>query len=126
MAGEKIESFTKLNTWQASHELVLGVFKVFDNQNNNDILRSQIQRAALSISSNIAEGFGRQSIKDKRHFYVMARGSAYEVQSQLLVARDTQKISEKSFKHLADLSLDSIRLLHGLIRSTTKGPNADS
>ena len=120
MSGEKINSFTKLHAWQAGHKLVLGIFSVCDNLSQYDVLRIQIERAVLSVTSNIAEGFGRQSTKDKHHFYVMARGSAYEVQNQLLVARDTKRISEDQFKNLAVLSLDSIKLLHGMIRSLSK------
>ena len=126
MWGEKINSFTDLHAWQASHKLVIEIFITFDKLPQYDALRSQIQRAALSITSNISEGFGRQSTKDKQHFYVMARGSAYEVQNQLIVARDTKRISGEKFNELAKLSLDSIRLLHGLMRFITKGANADS
>ncbi len=126
MSGEKINSFTKLLAWQRSHKLVIQIFNDFENLSKHDVLRYQIEKAALSITSNIAEGFGRQSAKDKCHFYVMARGSAYEVQNQLLVARDTKRITEENFKQLAELSLHSLRLLHGLIRSLTKKPNANS
>lgn len=54
-----------------------------------------MERCAVSIASNIAEGFGRQSTQDKKHFYIMARGSAYELQNQLIIARDTKKISQR-------------------------------
>lgn len=83
-----------------------------------------MERSALSITSNIAEGFGRQSLKDKKHFYIIARGSGYELQNQLLVARDTTRVSEEEFAEMANLSLDSIRLLHGLIRSLNKNANS--
>ena len=126
MAGDKIKSFTELLAWQVGHKLVLGIFKDFDTLPQYDALRTQIERSSLSITSNIAEGFGRQSIKDKRHFYIMARGSAFEVQNQLLVARDTKRLSDEQFNILAGLSLDSLRLLHGLIRSLAKGQSANS
>ncbi len=122
----KIDSFTKLKAWQEGHKLVLGVFDSFDALPRNDVLRNQISRSALSITSNIAEGFGRQSIADKKHFYIMARGSAFEVQNQLLVARDTKRISEERFRRLAEQSLDSTRLLHGLIRSLNRIKDANS
>lgn len=123
---EKIDSFTKLVAWQESHKLVIRIFTVCEHLSNQDVLRSQIERSALSITSNIAEGFGRQSLNDKKHFYIMARGSAYEVQNQLLVGRDTKKISSPQFKELADLSLNSTKLLHGLIRSLAKRQKANS
>lgn len=126
MSEDKITSFTKLIAWQKSHELVLCVLGTFEKAPRNDVIRVQIERASLSITSNIAEGFGRQTINDKKHFYVMARGSAYEVQNQLLVARDLKRISGVEFQKLAVLSLDSIRLIHGLIRSLERQRNANS
>jgi four helix bundle protein len=118
--SEKITTFTKLEAWQVSHQLVILVYTACESLPRNDSLRVQIERSVLSITSNIAEGFGRQSVVDKRHFYVIARGSAYEVQNQLLVGRDTKKISDSAFEKCAALSITSLRLLHGLIRSITK------
>lgn len=126
MSEEKIDSFTKLKAWQKSHELVILLLGLCEKMPKYDSLRSQMERSSISITSNIAEGFGRQSIKDKEHFYIMARGSAYELQNQLLIARDTGRISDSDFKKIAAKSLDSIRLLHGLIRSLRKVKNANS
>lgn len=119
-------SFTGLIAWQKSHQLVLAILKTTANIHRSDVLKNQIERAALSISSNIAEGFGRQTKADKTHFYVMARGSTHEIQSQLLVARDPNKITKEEFDRLATLSLDPAKLLHGLIRSLNKERNAFS
>ena len=116
-------SFTKLIAWQKSHELTLAVLKMCESLPKYDFIRNQLERATLSITSNIAEGFGRQTTGDKKHFYVIAHGSAYEVQNQLLVARDTDKISNEDFQKLAVQSLDSLRLLHGLIRSLERSKN---
>jgi four helix bundle protein len=113
-----IDSFTKLDTWQKSHELAVAVFAVLKNVPSHNSLKKQIERAAISITSNIAEGFGRQSIQDKKHFYIIARGSVFELQNQLLLARDINLISGEDFNKLAGLSVDSTKLLHGLIRST--------
>lgn len=126
MSKEKITSFTKLVAWQQSHKLVIAIFAACKAMPRSDSLRNQMERSAISITSNIAEGFGRQSKQDKKHFYVMARGSAYELQNQLLIARDTKKISEEDFHYMATISLDSIRLLHGVIRSLVKEQNASS
>ncbi|MEX1995181.1 MAG: four helix bundle protein [Candidatus Saccharimonadales bacterium] len=124
MSKGKIQSFTQLDAWKHSHNLVLAVFKNCEKLSRSDSLRNQMERSALSITSNIAEGFGRQSLKDKKHFYIIARGSGYELQNQLLVARDTTRVSEEEFAEMANLSLDSIRLLHGLIRSLNKNANS--
>jgi four helix bundle protein len=126
MTEVKIMSFTKLIAWQKNHELVLAILKRCEGMQKYDFVKNQLERAALSITSNIAEGFGRQSLQDKKHFYVIARGSAYEVQNQLIVARDTARISRTDFQKLSILSLDSIRLLHGLIRSLERQRNASS
>lgn len=80
-------------------------------------LRKQMERSALSITSNIAEGFGRHSFQDKKHFYVMARGSGYELLNQVIIAKDTGSISNDEYDKLRLLSRNSTRLIHGLIRS---------
>ena len=126
MPGDKITSFTKLIAWEQSHKLVIAVLGACEDLPKTDSLRNQMERCAISITSNIAEGFGRQSLKDKKHFYIIARGSAFELQNQLLIARDTKRFTEEIFQELAKLSLDSIRLLHGLIRSLTRSQNANS
>jgi four helix bundle protein len=124
-AKRRMDSFTKLVAWQTSHKLVLATLKTCGNLKAYDPLRGQIERAAISITSNIAEGFGRQSAADKKHFYIISCGSVYELQNQLLLLRELQKISKEDFNGLAELSLDSIRLIHGLIRSTSKTKNND-
>jgi four helix bundle protein len=118
MQSSEITTFTKLDTWKHSHTLVIAVLDVCKSMPLHDSLRKQIERSAISITSNIAEGFGRQSIQDKKHFYVIARGSAFELQNQLLIARDMNLVSGEDFNKLAGLSVDSTKLLHGLIRST--------
>ena len=118
--SEKITTFTQLEAWQVSHQLVIKVFTMCEQLPRTDSLRNQIERSVLSITSNIAEGFGRQSRADKKHFYIIARGSAFEVQNQLLVGRDTGRFTKESFERAASLSLSSLRLLHGLIRSLNK------
>ncbi len=117
---DSIKSFTQLVAWRKSHQLVLSTLRRCEDLPSYNFLRKQIERSVLSITSNIAEGFGRESINDKKHFYVVARGSAFEVQNQLLVARDAKLLKEAEFQELAELSLDSLRLLHGLIRSLNK------
>ncbi len=125
MQQGKIKSFTDLEAWRKGHLLAIMVFKNCETLPKYDGLRSQMERAAVLVISNIAEGFGRETIKDKTHFYIMARGSIYELQNQLLIAKDTSKIQTSAFSAMAELSTDGLRLLHGLIRSLNK-PKASS
>lgn len=115
----KITSFTDLIVWQKAHILVVSVYDITDRFRAGDRygLVSQMQRSALSVTSNIAEGFGRQGQKESRNFYTIARGSLVELQNQLLVAKDTNRISARQFSDLADLTLNVKKLLSGLIRS---------
>ncbi len=114
----KIQSFTDLNTWQEGHKLVLLVFqitRVFPRE-QQFVLVSQMTRAAISITSNIAEGFSRGSVKEKLQFYYISQGSLTELQNQLLISRDVGYISKIQFMKLAEQSIVVHKLLSGLIR----------
>ncbi len=102
----KIQSFTDLVAWQKGHELVLAVYRITKNFPKEEKygLIDQMRRAAISITSNIAEGFGRQSYKEKIHFYYLAQGSLTEIKNQILIAKDVNYLLEKDFLHLSDLS----------------------
>ncbi|MBI3984263.1 four helix bundle protein [Candidatus Microgenomates bacterium] len=118
-------NFTDLTVWQLAHSLVLEIYKTTDKFPVKDAfgLISQMQRIALSVTSNIAEGFSRQLPKDKTHFYVMARGSLAELQSQLMVARDAGRVDRQQYDELASKADDTHALLHGLIKSTKNRTN---
>jgi four helix bundle protein len=79
-------------------------------------LTNQIRRAAVSITSNIAEGFSRQSNKEKIQFYSTARGSLTELQNQLLIAKDIKYICANSFNKIAELTVVVSKLINGLIK----------
>ena len=87
---ENRPDFTKLRIWQIAHELALEIYKISGKfpQEEKYGLISQIRRAAVSVESLIAEGHGRYHYADSIKFLIDARGSAYEVQSQLLIAVD--------------------------------------
>lgn len=120
MAEKKIQSFTDLNAWKESHKFVLLVYRKTTSFPKEEVfgITNQIRRAAVSIVSNIAEGFGRQSYKEKVQFYSIAQGPNLEIQSQMLVARDLQFLKEKDFQEIADQSIAVGKLLSGLIRAT--------
>ncbi len=115
----QIKKFTDLKAWQEGHCLVINVYKATEKIPRTEQfgLTSQIRRAAVSITSNIAEGFSRQTRADKIHFYVMAHGSATEVQNQLLIARDVGYLKNEVFASLAEQSVVVHKIITGLIRS---------
>lgn len=118
--SSKIKSFTDLNTWKEAHKLVLVVYKITKNFPKEELfgLISQMRRAAVSITSNIAEGFSRQSYKEKIQFYSMAQGSNTELQNQLLIARDIGYLKELEFTKTANQSVTVHKLLNGLIKAS--------
>jgi len=114
-----IKSFTDLKAWQKSHELALEIYKLTGllPEKERFGITSQIQRAAVSIPSNIAEGFGRVAVKDKEHFFVIASGSLYELKSQLILVRDLGYIDKKQFVRIADLANNTHKVINGLLRA---------
>lgn len=117
--GAKIKSFTDLSAWREGHKLVLLVYSALKNFPNNEKfgLASQIGRAVVSITSNIAEGFSRSSKKEKIQFYRMALGSLTEVQNQLVIARDLGYFEAEVFNASAHQSVIVSKLINGLIKS---------
>lgn len=116
--SRKIKSFTDLNAWQEGHKLVLEIYKITQDFPKTEMfgLVVQMRRCAVSITSNIAEGFSRRSYMEKTQFYSMALGSLTELQNQLLVAKDVNYITKEQFQPLADQSVIINKLLNGLIK----------
>lgn len=114
----KIRSFTDLNAWKESHKLVLMVYNVTKAFPKEEVfgLTGQLKRCAVSISSNIAEGFSRQSYKEKVQFYTMALGSTTELQNQILIARDVGFIKIEEFQKIAGQSILVHKITNGLIK----------
>jgi len=112
----KIKSFTDLIAWREAHKLVLSVYKATKSFPKEEMfcLTSQIRRAVISISSNIAEGFSRNSVKDKCQFYTIALGSLTELQNQLLIGRDLKYLAENDFQNVAQQTVRVSKLISGL------------
>lgn len=115
-----IQSFKDLNVWQEGHKLVLEIYKITQNFPRQEQfgLTNQLRRAAVSLTSNIAEGFSRTSYKEKLQFYAMALGSLTEIQNQLQIAKDINYLSEKEFNSLSEMTVIVSKLLNGLIKKT--------
>ena len=122
------ESFEELQVWQKARQLVNEVYTVSKNSEfGRDLgLQNQIRRAAVSVMSNVAEGFERGGTGEFVQFLSLAKGSAGEVRSQLYVAHDQGYLSLEEFDQLASLAIDTSRLISGLMsylrKSGLKGP----
>jgi four helix bundle protein len=117
-----IEKFEEIEAWQKARELTREIYRI-TNQGSfvQDFgLRDQIRRAAVSVMSNIAEGFGRGGNKEFIQFLSTAKGSASEVQAQLYVALDAEYITKEQFQLLYDLAQSSGKLTGGFIRYLQK------
>lgn len=112
-----IKQFTDLHTWQESHHLVLMIYKIIKNFPKEEMfaLSDQMRRASVSITSNIAEGFGRQTIKEKIQFYYQAQGSLVEIKNQLIIAKDIGYLNKDDYLNVFRQADISHQLLQGLI-----------
>lgn len=122
IAKQKIQSFTDLIVWQEGHKLVLAIYRTTKSFPKEELfgLTNQMRRAAASVTSNVAEGFNRKSLRDKTHFYIIAHGSVAEIQNQLLIARDVAYLSTSEFSRIAEQAILVHKLLTGLIKSVSK------
>jgi four helix bundle protein len=117
----KIRSFTELETWKEGHKFVLKIYSATNSfpQREAYSLTDQMRRSAISVTSNIAEGFSRRTKKDKSQFYFMALGSTTELQNQLVIARDLGYMSQKEFQIIGDQSIRVSKLIRGLLKTAS-------
>jgi four helix bundle protein len=114
----KIERFEDIKAWQEARVLVKMVYDAAESDKNftgDYRFREQINSAAVSVMSNIAEGFSRRSTKEFVQFLFIAKGSVAEVQSQLYVALDQSYINQEKFDEFYAKSDDVARLISGFI-----------
>lgn len=98
-----INSFSEIIAWQKAHKFVLEIYKATAHfpRSEEFNLTSQLRRCALSIPSNITEGFARKSLKDSKRFYIIAEASLEESKCQLLLARDLHYLTQDEYNHLS-------------------------
>ncbi len=113
-----IKTFRDLNVWKTSHQLTLLIYQVTSNFPKEETygLTSQLRRSAVSVPSNIAEGFKRKSRKDFAHFVNIAESSLEETKYQILLAKDLTYISEENSNKLTYLCDEAGRMLCGLYK----------
>ncbi len=113
------ETFRNLIAWQKGKALAKEVYvasRGFPREEQYG-LTAQMRRAAVSIPSNIAEGKGRDTRKDFCHFLVQARGSLFELETQIELASDLKYLEDSTATSLLDRCNEVSRVLHGLIKS---------
>lgn len=120
-----IRSYKDLMVWQKAMELAKSICQA--TQSFPDVQRyilvSQLQRAAISVPSNIAEGYGRSSEKELARFLNIASGSLCELETQLLLAESLGFIEKNELEELTVLSTEVTKMLYGLRRSITERKN---
>jgi four helix bundle protein len=116
----QIKTFTDLLVWQKAHLLGLDIYRLTLKflKSEQFSLSSQLRRAAVSITSNIAERFGRQSYGERVKFYNIASGSLTEVNNQLIIARDVGYLREADLRKLSSQADEFGRILGGLLKKS--------
>ncbi len=113
-----IKSYKDLIVWQKSMHLVTEVYKLTKVLPKEELygLSSQIRRCSVSIPSNIAEGYGRNSTNDYIRFLQIACGSLYELQTQLQICQNLAYLSDEAYFPISNKGEEIERMLIGLIK----------
>jgi four helix bundle protein len=108
-----MKNFKELKIWQKGFEIAIASFKLTGNFPSNEKfgLVSQINRCAVSIASNIAEGSSRTSDKDYRRFIQISLGSCFELETQLLISRQMNYGDKKLIADLLNMLADEEKML---------------
>ena len=113
----QIKTFRDLHVWQKSHQLALSIYditKSFPTEEKFGLV-TQMRRAAVSIASNIVEGFRRKSLKDTINFYNMADSSLEELKYQLLLCYDLKFVNQEDYSSVYALSEEVSKMLFSWI-----------
>lgn len=119
-------SYRDLRVWQSGMELVVAVYhqtRLFPNEEMYG-LTSQMRRSAVSVPSNIAEGKGRCTDRDRALFFCHARGSLLELETQILIAQHLKYVVPSEAEKLLEKSTQLGRMLNALIQSLRNQENA--
>ena len=113
------KSFREMPVWQNALNLLIEIFQITTNLPRSEDygLTSQIRRSYNSVSANIVEGYGRNSNKDKSHFYPIARGSMFETQSHMIYGREVGYFNFENTEDLLKNYDDFIYEINKLIKT---------
>lgn len=118
-----IKSYKDLLIWQKGFEIVISTYKLTKTFPQEELyaLTSQIKRASVSIPSNIAEGYGRNTDKSFSHFIDISRGSLYELETQLLIAKELDFIQDiEMFNYVIGLINEEGKMINAFYNSLSK------
>jgi four helix bundle protein len=113
-----MKDFRTLKVWEKSHALTLAIYKVTEGFPRQELygLTSQIQRAAVSVPANIAEGCGKDSDAELKRYFLIAMGSSSELEYLLLLARDLGYLPEKDFQTMTADLVELRKMLNAFIQ----------
>ena len=112
-----IQDFEDLDAWKKGRELAAAIYRVTASGGmaRDFVLKDQLRRAAVSVVSNVAEGFERRGDREFRHFLAIAKSSAGEIRAQMYVALDAGLIGQPEFQRIAGLAAETARVIGGFI-----------
>lgn len=114
-----MENFKRLEVWLKAHLLVLEIYKVTKTFPDSEkfCLVNQMRRAAISVAANIAEGSKRNTLKDKRHFLIIAQTSLEELKYYFLLSYDLKYINKNKGETLTNKAREIGRMMTGLSKN---------
>ena len=113
-----MKDFRTLKVWEKAHALTLAIYKATENFPKHEIyaLTSQLQRAAVSIPANIAEGCGKDSDAELKRYFLISMGSASELEYLLILAHDLAYLPENAFQSMTNDLVEIRKMLNAFIQ----------
>ncbi|MCK0144173.1 four helix bundle protein [Arenibacter sp. F26102] len=117
-----VRSYKDLLIWQKGIDIVKETYLLCQEIPNDEIfgLQSQIKRSSISIPSNIAEGWGRNYTKNYIQFLKISRGSLFELETQIIIAKELNFISTNSYNKIQGIITEESKMLNAFIKSIDK------
>jgi len=117
-------SYRDLIVWQRAIQMAVKIYRLSEGFPKTEVygLTSQLRRAAVSVASNIAEGYGRGSRGEYRQFLSIARGSVFEVQTQLIIVRELAYATPKTLAEAEELSEQVSKMLAAILKKLSPLP----
>ncbi|MCL1875330.1 MAG: four helix bundle protein [Synergistaceae bacterium] len=118
-----VTHYKDLIVWQKAMDLVCLIYEITKAFPKEELygLTSQIRRAAVSVPSNIAEGQGRKSTAEFRHFLSIARGSLAEVETQLIIAVRLNYLGKSQFQEIMDIHEEVSKMVFAILKTVARG-----